>query len=231
MRRLITILMALVIAMGVAEAKNWCESLVNSLNMTNGVDKSVAVNRDPQTHEITNATYDFRFSSGKLFDRIQNTMKNHAGDADYYSESGSKNKVIIMRITDNGRRWSCKLQKLGKSGKQFLVTVNSDSENMGSSVLSTEQLKTLRRQAQDAQRQAKEARRQAQEARREAQRQARQARIQANEARRQTIRSSQNNRVVKTIKNNVTSDKKTAISVHNQELQKAELERKKRLGL
>ncbi len=125
MRRIFIAMLAAVICFGTASAKNWCESLINVLNSSEGVDKSVSVNRDATTHEITNATYDFRFTSGKLYETVKKTLMNHASEVEYYSESGSKNKVITLRMTDNGRRWSCKLQKLGKNGKQFLVRVSS----------------------------------------------------------------------------------------------------------
>ncbi len=166
MKRILAIIIAAVVAIGAADAKNWCESLVNSLNVNSDVDKSVAVNRDPKTHEITKATYDFRFSSGKLYDQICNSMKTHAADADYYSETGEKNKIIIMRVTDNGRLWSCKLQKLGRNSKQFLVTVNTGGDEKSTStisILSPSESREIQRQTKEAVRQAQKVAREAQQ--------------------------------------------------------------------
>lgn len=78
MRRIFIAMLAAVICFGTASAKNWCESLINVLNSSEGVDKSVSVNRDATTHEITNATYDSRFTSGKLYETVKKTLMNHA---------------------------------------------------------------------------------------------------------------------------------------------------------
>ena len=265
MKRLFAVIIAAVVAFGVAEAKSWCESLVNSLNETSGVDKSVAVTRDPKTHEITKATYDFKFSSGKLYDQILNTMKNHAIDADYYSETGEKNKVILMRVSDNGRLWSCKLQKLSRNSKQFLVTVNSGDEKSTVTIVSPSQQREIQRKTQEAVREAQKAARKAQreawEAQKKAQREAwetqrkawqetmeaqRKARQEALEAQQKARRESweqqrkaqqeswksrgRSGHQTIRINNTPTADQKSAINAHNQELQNADAERKRKLA-
>lgn len=303
MKRILSIIIAAVVAIGVADAKNWCETLVNSLNVNSDVDKSVAVNRDPKTHEITKATYDFRFSSGKLYDQICNTMKTHAADADYYSETGDKNKIIIMRVSDNGRLWSCKLQKLGRNSKQFLVTVNTGGDEKSTiTILSPSESREVQRQTKEAVRQAQQAAREAQqkvlreqrevqqkvlreqheaqqkvwreqheaqqkawreqreaqqkawreqhEARQKAWREQHEAQQKALKAQPEAIRTQQaemrakqkaqreawksrgrstSSKTVK-INNTTTSEKAAAINSHNQELKKAEAERKRKLA-
>lgn len=254
MKRIITIILAAVVAVGVADAKNWCESLVNSLNVASGVDKSVAVTRDPTTHEISKATYDFRFSSGKLYDQILNTMKNHAADADYYSETGEKNKVILMRVSDNGRLWSCKLQKLSRNSKQFLVTVNSGDEKSTITIISPSQQREIQRKTREAVREAQKAQRETWEVQKKAQqkvwqetmetqRKARQETLEAQQkARREAwevqrkaqkeswkSRGRTGNQTIR-INSTPTADQKSAINAHNQEIQKAEAERKRKLA-
>ena len=125
MKRLATFIICVFATASISFAQNWCENLIKELSGHRNVDRNVAVNRDPQSFEITNATYDFKFSSSSLYRHIAATMKKHESQADYYSESGNKNKVILMRFSDKGRRWSCKLQPLGGKGNQYLVTVNN----------------------------------------------------------------------------------------------------------
>lgn len=220
--------MALALAAGFAQARNWCEVLVSNLNMNSDVDKTVAVNRAPDTHEITNATYDFRFSSSKLYKQIYNTLKGHAHESDYYSESGSKNKTIIMRFTDNGRCWSCKLQSDSRN-KQFLVNVKSDGMTFGSleGIMSQEDIQEA---AEKARAEARKAEAEARKAAAEARREARKARSEASAQRRQVTEVRTSNSSVITIAPE-DANQKAAIDNHNQELRQAELERKKKLGL
>lgn len=130
MKKIIILLLCCITAvMTQAQSRNWCESLVNTLNANENVDKTIAVKRDPSTHEITNATYDYRFTSDNLYKKIAKEMKFRSTNADYYTEKGKKLKTIILRFNDRGRRWSCKLQCLDKKGKQFLVTVSSRDQS------------------------------------------------------------------------------------------------------
>lgn len=130
MKKIIIILLYCITAVVTqAQSRNWCESLVNTLNANENVDKTIAVKRDPSTHEITNATYDYRFTSDNLYKKIAKEMKFRSTNADYYTEKGKKLKTIILRFNDRGRRWSCKLQCLDKKGKQFLVTVSSRDQS------------------------------------------------------------------------------------------------------
>lgn len=245
--------MALALAAGLAQARNWCEVLVSNLNMNSDVDKTVAVNRQPDTHEITNATYDFRFSSSKLYKQIYNTLKGHAHESDYYSESGSKNKTIIMRFTDNGRCWSCKLQSDSRN-KQFLVSVKSDGMTFGSleGIMSQEDIQEAaekaRAEARKAQAEARkaaaeaqaEARKAAAEARREARKAQAESRKAVSEAQAAAKKASAQRRQVTEVRTSNSSviniapedaNQKAAIDNHNQKLRQAELERKKKLGL
>lgn len=243
MKRIKIVLLSVLLSVGALQAKNWCETLVNTLNSTSEVDKTMAVNRDPKSHEITSASYDFRFTSGKLYERIQNTLKNHAADVDYYSESGKKNKVIMIRFVDNGRRWSCKLQRLGRNGKQFLVSVTSGTGNV--SVMTDDQINAARQQARQAQIEARqaqmearrqaqqaqmEARRQAQQAQMEARRQAQQARIEARNQNRRTMETTRKkNNANVSRKRVLTQEEKAIIDSHQKELQQAERERNEKL--
>lgn len=130
MKKIIILLLCCITAVVTqAQSRNWCESLVNTLNANENVDKTIAVKRDPSTHEITNATYDYRFTSDNLYKKIAKEMKFRSTNADYYTEKGKKLKTIILRFNDRGRRWSCKLQCLDKKGKQFLVTVSSRDQS------------------------------------------------------------------------------------------------------
>ena len=256
MKRLTIIIMALALAAGLAQARNWCEVLVSNLNMNSDLDKTVAVNRQPDTHEITNATYDFRFSSSKLYKQIYNTLKGHAHESDYYSESGSKNKTIIMRFTDNGRCWSCKLQSDSRN-KQFLVSVKSEDAGTGTfrsieSIMSAEEVQEAaekaRCEARKAQAEARkaaaeaqaEARKAAAEARREARKAQAESRKAVSEAQAAARKASAQRRQVTEVRTSNSSviniapedaNQKAAIDNHNQKLRQAELERKKKLGL
>lgn len=229
MKRLSIILLTLALAAGMAQAKNWCESLIENLNRYSDVDKTIAVNRAPGSQEITNATYDFRFSSNKLYKQIFNTLKKHSPESDYYSESGSKNKTVIMRFTDKGRRWSCKLESDSRN-KQFLITVKSGDSGV-EYVISAEEIEAMRQQAMQASEEgrkaAAKAREDAAKAREEAEklRQMAKERRQASKAR---SRSGSSSTVIITTEN---SDQKAVIENHSRELRQAEAERKRKLGL
>lgn len=261
MKRITIFLLVVALAAGIAGAKNWCEILIGNLNTKSDVDKTVAVRRAPETHDITNATYDFRFSSSKLYRQIYNTLKWHTAESDYYSESGGKYKNIVLRFTDNGRVWSCRLQN-DRSNKQFLVSVKSDAPGTEGVIFTdeiedirsqaTESLREAQRQAMEARKEArrqreearrqvnealKEARRQADEARRETQRQATEARKEAQrqreEAQRQVnaARRNHSGSSTTTIVNARTPEQQAELKKHESELQKAEAERKQKLGL
>lgn len=75
MKRLLTIFIWLTVAACSGYAKNWCEELIGFLSEQNNVDRNVAVSRDPESHEITGATYDFRFTSENLYKTIANNMQ------------------------------------------------------------------------------------------------------------------------------------------------------------
>ena len=217
MRRIFIAMVAVMVCVGTAAAKNWCESLINVLNSSEGVDKSVSVNRDVTTHEITHATYDFRFTSAKLYDTVKKTLMNHASDVEFYSETGNKNKVITLRMTDNGRRWSCKLQKLGKNGKQFLVRVSSGDKNQivisgGSKNKKSLTMEEKRKVKSEVQKALEQARRDMERARNDLQRYREDAR---------------DSRIITTPP---TQDKKAAINSIDEELKRAEQERARKLN-
>lgn len=130
MKKLLTIIIWLTAAACTASAENWCEELIRFLSEQKNVDRNVAVSRDPESHEITSATYDFHFTSENLYKTIADNIRCHETEADYYTENVKKHKTILARFTCKGQRWSCKLQPLDNKGKQFLVTVKSgDSAN------------------------------------------------------------------------------------------------------
>lgn len=130
MKKLLTIIIWLTAAACTANAENWCEELIRFLTEQKNVDRNVAVSRDPESHEITSATYDFHFTSENLYKTIADNIRCHETEADYYTENVKKHKTILARFTCKGQRWSCKLQPLDNKGKQFLVTVKSgDSAN------------------------------------------------------------------------------------------------------
>ena len=130
MKRLLTIIIWLTAAACTASAENWCEELIRFLTEQKNVDRNVAVSRDPESHEITSATYDFHFTSENRYKTIADNIRCHETEADYYTENVKKHKTILARFTCKGQRWSCKLQPLDNKGKQFLVTVKSgDSAN------------------------------------------------------------------------------------------------------
>lgn len=129
MKRLLTILLSFMALTCMAQKQNWLENLVNNLSTHGDIDRTVAVNRDPSTREITKATYDFRFSSSNLYKSIANDLKSHSDEVDFYLEetvqNKDKQKRILMRFTDNKHRWSCRLQPLSSKSRQFIVSVTS----------------------------------------------------------------------------------------------------------
>lgn len=129
MNRLTIFMLALIVATGLNAEEFWCEQLVNMLIKTQGIDKTVAVNRDAASHDITTATYDFRFTSKDIYNLVESKIINNTATSEFYSESGEKSdKVYLIRTINNGRRWSCKLWRYGKNGNQFLVRVSLDNE-------------------------------------------------------------------------------------------------------
>ncbi|MCM1450742.1 MAG: hypothetical protein NC102_00575 [Clostridium sp.] len=127
MNRLIITFIAIFVSTAAACADNWCESLIKRLNTASDIDKTLRATRNPQSHQLVSAVYDYKFSSDSLFKAIRNDLRLHADEADFFSESGSA--MVIMRLTLDGFRWDCKLQRLDKD-KQFLVTVNKSGQSM-----------------------------------------------------------------------------------------------------
>lgn len=205
MKRISTILLALLFPISVLTAKNWCEILINNLNSKSHIDKTVAVSRAPDSHEITNATYSFRFKSNKLFRQIFNTVKCHAPESDYYSETGGNYGTIILRFSDKSKVWSCKLMS-DKQSNQFLVTVRSgDSDD--NAFMSVTELDDMRRNTENYNH-AKQ------------------------KSTKNTIRTRrQATGKTTTIVNEETDKHNAELTEHEQALRKAEAERKKRLGL
>ncbi len=229
MKRLFLILVTIIGTLAAASAKNWCETLISNLNSRPEVDKTMAVNRAPDTHEITHATYSYRIKSKKLYRQIFNTLKSHAAESDYYSETGGKYSTILLRFTDKGRQWSCKAQGNG-SNNQFLVTVKSDGSS-DETVINSRDIEKARKQAEDAYRQAADARKKAEEARQqaaEARRQAAESRRQASQSKRKsTTRSSGSNTTI--ILNEESSTHKAEVSDHEQALRQAAARRQQLL--
>lgn len=232
MKRITIFLLIVALAAGIAGAKNWCEILIGNLNTKSDVDKTVAVRRAPETHDITNATYDFRFSSSKLYRQIYNTLKGHTAESDYYSESGGKYKSIVLRFTDNGRVWSCRLQNDSRN-KQFLVSVKSDAPGT-EGVIFTEDIEDIQSQAteslRDAQRRVNEARKEVERQRAEVERQVREVQKEA-QRRADEVRRSYSGSSTTTITKALTPEQQAELKRHESELQKAEAERKQKLGL
>lgn len=132
MNRLLLTLISLLVSAMMASADNWCEALINQLNTNAKVDKTVTVNREPDTHALVNAIYDYKFKSDDLYTKIWETLRKHAGEAEYFTQKDYKDyKTILMRVTIDGQRWDCKLQP-GASLKQFIVTVNGNSKKLKS---------------------------------------------------------------------------------------------------
>lgn len=127
MNRLIIILLTLFASTAGAYADNWCESLIKTLNTASDIDKTIRTTRNPESHELVSAVYDYKFSSDTLFKAIRHDLRAHAGESDFFSESGRT--TVIMRLTLDGFRWDCKLQSLEKD-KQFLITVNKSGQAM-----------------------------------------------------------------------------------------------------
>lgn len=218
-RTIFAIFSALLLALPI-QAKNWCESLVNSMTESNDIDKNIAVNRNPATHAITNATYDFRFSSLKLYNKVRNSIKNHSSESDYYEESGN---TMLLRFSDKAMLWNCKLQKLESEDFQFLVSVSHKS-NSEKYQVKREAAKTKREAQREALKERHKAQQEAAAARREAIKIAKETRRKVNAERNAARRNSG----AQTVTNQLTEEKKAEIKELQRELQQADAERKNR---
>lgn len=128
MNRLLLTIFTLLVSVVMASADNWCEELINELNADTSVDKTVNVTREPDTHKLVNAVYDYKFRSDALYNKIWETLRKHAAEAVYFSQKDNKKyKSILMRVTIDGQCWDCKLQP-GSSLKLFMVSVNGGSK-------------------------------------------------------------------------------------------------------
>lgn len=234
MKRFCLILFSALISITAVTAGNWCEILIGNLNAKSNVDKTMAVNREPETHEITNATYSFRFKSRKLYHQIFNTLKGHSAESDYYSESGGKYGTVLLRFSDNGKTWSCKLQN-DRESNQFLITVKSDG-NTEEALMTSQDVNKIRRQAEEIRRQAQQMREERRRAQEQSRRQAQQAKEERRRAQEQSrsIRESGKRTAsgnVTTIVNEKTQKQKDEIAEHEQALRQAQARRKQLLGL
>lgn len=177
MNRLTIIIVAVITSIS-AYADNWCETLIKQLNSTSGIDKTVRTNRDPQSHKIVTAVYDYKFGSDKVFRMIRDNMRLHIDEADFFSETGQE--TSIMRFTIDGMRWDCKLQHT-KQGNIFLVNASQAGQS--------QQPQPVRKPSKASSTQHKQQ------------------------------------------KHTQTAQDKTAIEQNNSELEKAERERREKLGL
>lgn len=149
MKKITAILIAITIACNLMQANNWCETLIDILSSAKDVNRTTAIKRDSGTHKITYATYDFKFESENLYRKVYNTIIRNSRQADYFSEKTQDGHVTLIRFTDQGETWSCKLSKTS-SQSQFLVTINAEGTNK------SDPAKTTQRQSTQSQKPRKE---------------------------------------------------------------------------
>lgn len=127
MKKIVIIFITLIFSCHNVQADNWCENLIALLSSYKDVDRTTAIKRDSKTHKITYATYDFKFESENLYQKVYKTVLQHSQQADYFSEKTQNPYVILIRFTDNNNTWSCRLSKSEDSQNQFLVTINTEN--------------------------------------------------------------------------------------------------------
>ncbi len=147
---MILTIISLMVGIALANADNWCEELVNQLNTTVDLDKTVTTSRDPGTHKLVHAVYDYKFKSRRLYNKIWNTLRQHASEAEFFSQKDyKKSKTILMRVNIDGQRWDCKLQTISK-GKQFIVTLNGVQSDKSGRFKASKQKQRAVRQSRKA---------------------------------------------------------------------------------
>lgn len=182
-------------------ANGWHDDVISTMNTAKDVERSIAVNRNPNTKEIKTAVYRYTFKGKKLYNVVRNWLIQHEPQAvstDIYS---GKYGDVKMKFREGKGYRNYRLST--SQGKHTLIVSVNTGDTQGSTVMDdetrrrvAEQTAEAHRQAAELQRiareQAKEARRQAEEARRKAQLEAaevrRKAQLEAAEARRQSQR-------------------------------------------
>lgn len=187
--RLIILIVSLMTSTATVSAQAWVDKLINRYKNSDGVEKQISINRDPESRKVVREDYLFSFSAPKEYNYVKSELVKHSDDADYFHMIDEKSPRVTFRQSNNNQRTTIDIVKAGKS---YRLTINRVDDAYVRAEETQRQAQAEVRQAQrQAQSEASQAQRQAQEQVRRARKEARQAQRQAQEQARQAQRQAQ----------------------------------------
>ncbi len=199
MKRNLLLILILVFAVPAFAAGDWHDDLITNMNSENAVERTLAVDRDPSSGKIRQATYRYTFKQKSLYKSLRAKLLNRENEASNFILRPGDDGQIIMKFVkpDNYRNYSLS----HVNGKyQLIISVNksdpydyAESESQRQYEQRQKQLEERQRQfaQQQAERQRQLAQQQAERQRQQAERQRQLAQQQAERQRQQAERQKQ----------------------------------------
>lgn len=187
MKRNLLLILIIAVAFPAFAASDWHDDLVTNMNSENAVERALAVDRDPSSGKIRQATYRYTFKQKSLYKSLRSKLLNRENEASNFILKPGEDGQIIMKFVkpDNYRNYSLS----HVNGKyQLIISVNTEPYDY---VDSDSQKQFEERQKQFAERQKQFAERQRQFAERQAEKQRQYAEQQAERQRQYAERQRQ----------------------------------------
>lgn len=187
MKRNLLLILIIAVTFPAFAASDWHDDLVTNMNSENAVERALAVDRDPSSGKIRQATYRYTFKQKSLYKSLRSKLLNRENEASNFILKPGEDGQIIMKFVkpDNYRNYSLS----HVNGKyQLIISVNTEPYDY---VDSDSQKQFEERQKQFAERQKQFAERQRQFAERQAEKQRQYAEQQAERQRQYAERQRQ----------------------------------------
>ncbi len=192
MKRNLLLILILVFAVPAFAAGDWHDDLITNMNSENAVERTLAVDRDPSSGKIRQATYRYTFKQKSLYKSLRAKLLNRENEASNFILRPGDDGQIIMKFVnpDNYRNYSLS----HVNGKyQLIISVNKSDPYDYAESESQRQYEQRQKQLEERQRQfaQQQAERQRQLAQQQAERQRQQAERQRQLAQQQAERQRQ----------------------------------------
>lgn len=125
MKRNLLLILIIAVAFPAFAASDWHDDLVTNMNSENAVERALAVDRDPSSGKIRQATYRYTFKQKSLYKSLRSKLLNRENEASNFILKPGEDGQIIMKFTkpDNYRNYSLS----HVNGKyQLIISVNTE---------------------------------------------------------------------------------------------------------
>ncbi|MDE6263677.1 MAG: hypothetical protein K2M11_00880 [Paramuribaculum sp.] len=186
MKRNLLLILIIAVAFPTFAASDWHDDLVTNMNSENAVERALAVDRDPSSGKIRQATYRYTFKQKSLYKSLRSKLLNRENEASNFILKPGEDGQIIMKFVkpDNYRNYSLS----HVNGKyQLIISVNTEPydyvDSDSQKQFEERQKQFVERQKQFTERQKQFVERQRQYAERQAEKQRQYAEQQAEKQR------------------------------------------------